>query len=433
MTTASTATLILVGLFIVLVFLRVPVVYSIGIASLVDFFYLGINPMQMALKFVSNLNSYTLLAVPFFILMGELMSAGGITDTLIDFSKELVGWLRGGAAMVNVVASFFFGGISGSSSADCASLGPIEIKMMEEQGYDRAFSTSLTMASSVEGILVPPSQNMVIFTLAAAGVTTVSIGQLFVAGYIPGAVLSIVLMIYSYYYSKKMNIPTTGNFNLLRCIKSFGRAIWGMMAVLFVVVGVIAGVFTTTESAACAVMWSMVVGLFIYRGFRLRDLPDLFARVVETLGKVLILLGVSGAFTYLLTYLKIPSQIATAIFAITDNKIVILIMLNLLMLVLGCLIEMACLILMLTPVILPIWMQLGLSPIHLGVVMVLNLGIGLLTPPVGSTLFIGSAISGIKIETLSKKMVPFYITMAVALLILTYFPQSFMWLPELMY
>ena len=433
MTTAAVATIILVGVFLLLVFLRVPIVYSIGIASLIDFFYLGINPMQMALKFVSNLNSYTLLAVPFFILMGELMSAGGITDTLIDFSKELVGWFRGGAAMVNVVASFFFGGISGSSSADCASLGPIEIKMMDEQGYDRPFATCLTMASSVEGILVPPSQNMVIYTLAASGVTTVSIGQLFLAGYVPGAVLSIALMVYSYFYAKKMNIPTTGRFSFVRMIKSFGKAIWGMLAVLFVVVGVIAGVFTTTESAACAVVWSLVVGLFIYRGFRFRDIPNIFINVVTTLGKVLILLGVSGAFTYLLTYLKIPGKVATALFAITDNKILILIMLNILMLFLGCLIEMACLILMLTPVILPIWVQMGLSPIHLGIVMVLNLGIGLLTPPVGSTLFIGSAISGIKIESLSKKMLPFYITMSVALLILTYFPQSFMWLPAMLY
>ncbi len=285
MSTATIAGIILLGLFLILIFLRVPVVYAIGVASLVDFFYLGINPMQMALKFVSNLNSYTLLAVPFFILMGELMSAGGITDTLIDFSKELVGWVRGGAAMVNVVASFFFGGISGSSSADCASLGPIEIKMMEEQGYDREFSTCLTMASSVEGILVPPSQNMVIFALAAAGVTTVSIGQLFVAGYVPGAVLSISLMIYSYFYSKKHNIPVTGKFNPIGCAKAFMRSIWGMMAVLFVVVGVIAGVFTTTESAACAVMWSLVVSMLIYKGFRFRDLPDIFVRVVETLGK----------------------------------------------------------------------------------------------------------------------------------------------------
>ena len=433
MNTAAIATAILLGVFLLLICLRVPVVYSIGIASLIDFIYLGINPMQMALKFVTNLNSYTLLAVPFFILMGELMSAGGITDTLIDFSRELVGWMRGGAALVNVVASFFFGGISGSSSADCASLGPLEIKMMEEQGFDRDFSTCLTMASSVQGILVPPSQNMVIFTLAAAGVTTVSIGQLFMAGYIPGAVLALVLILYSVYYAKKNNIPTTGKFSLIRLIKSFGHAIWGMMAVLFVVVGVIAGIFTTTESAACAVMWSLVVGLFIYRGFKLRDLPNILANVVETLGKVLILLGVSGAFTYLLTYLKIPTMVANAIFSITDNKYIILIMLNILMLVLGCLIEMACLILMLTPVILPIWMQLGLSPIHLGIVMVLNLGIGLLTPPVGSTLFIGSAISGRKIETLAKKMIPFYLVMAVALIILTYFPQSFMWLPNMMY
>lgn len=432
MTTTMIATLLLVGVFLALVFLRVPVVYAIGTSSLLVFFYLGINPMQMALRFVTNLNSYTLLAVPFFILMGELMGAGGVTETLIDFSRELVGWIRGGAAMVNVVASFFFGGISGSSSADCASLGPIEIKMMEEQGYDREFSTCLTMASSVEGILVPPSQNMVIYTLAAAGVTSVSIGQLFLAGYVPGAVLSIVLMIYSYYYSKKMNIPVTGKFNLIRCIKSLGRAIWGLLAVLIVVVGVITGVFTTTESAACAVVWSLVVGLFIYKGFKLRDIPNIFHNVTMTLGKVLILIGVSGSFTYLLTYLKVPTMVSTALFNLTDNKIIILIMLNILMLVLGCLVEMACLILMLTPVILPIWISLGFSPIHLGVVMVLNLGIGLLTPPVGSTLFIGSAISGIRIEKLAKKMIPFYLVMGVALLILTYFPQSFMWLPELM-
>lgn len=263
--------------------------------------------------------------------------------------------------------------------------------------------------------------------------TTVSIGQLFVAGYVPGAVLSIVLMIYSYYYAKKNNIPVTGKFSWRDLGVTFVRAIWGLLAVLIVVVGVVAGVFTTTESAAVAVVWSIIVGLFIYRGFRLRDIPQIFNRVTMTLGKVLILIGVSGSFTYLLTYLKIPELMTKALFAVTTNKIMILILLNLLMLLLGCLIEMACLILMLTPVILPIWMQLGLSPIYLGVVMVLNLGIGLLTPPVGSTLFIGSAISGIKIERLARKMIPFYIVMSVALVILTYFPQSFMWMPNLFY
>lgn len=215
--------------------------------------------------------------------------------------------------------------------------------------------------------------------------------------------------------------------------RSFLKAIWGMLAVLFVVVGVIAGVFTTTESAACAVVWSLVVGLFIYRGFSWKDIPHIFHNVTTMLGKVLILIGVSGAFTYLLTYLKVPEMVSRGLLSITDNKFLILLMLNGLMLILGCLIEMACLILMLTPVILPIWMSLGLSPIHLGVMMVLNLGIGLLTPPVGSTLFIGSAISGIKIEKLTKHMIPFYITMVIALIFLTYFPESFMWLPRLMY
>ncbi|MCI8423560.1 MAG: TRAP transporter large permease [Lawsonibacter sp.] len=433
MTTTTIATAMLVVLFLGLVLLRVPVVYAIGIASLVDFFYLGINPMQMALKFVSNLNSYTLLAVPFFILMGELMSRGGISERLIVFSRELVGWIRGGLAMVNIVASVFFGGISGSSSADCASIGPILIPMMEKEGYDRDFSTCVTMASSVQGILIPPSQNMVIFTLAAAGVASVSIGKLFMAGYVPGLMLAAVLMIYSYYVSKKKNYPVSNSFHLGRCLRALGGAIWGLLAVLIVVVGVVAGVFTTTESASSAVIWSMVVGLFIYRGFKIRDIPEIFHDVVMMLGKILILLGVSGAFSYLLTYLRIPEKVSGFVFSLTDSKILILLMINVLLLVLGCFIEMACCILMITPVILPIWMDLGLSPIHLGVVMILNLGIGLITPPVGSTLFIGSAVSHEPIEKLSKAMLPFYAVMVVTVLILTFFPQCFMWLPNLMF
>lgn len=433
MTTTAIATIMLVVIFLGLVLLRVPVVYSIGIASLVDFIYLGINPMQMALKFVSNLNSYTLLAVPFFVLMGELMSRGGISDRLIVLSRELVGWMRGGLAMVNILASVFFGGISGSSSADCASIGPILIPMMEQEGYDRDFSTCVTMASSVQGILIPPSQNMVIFTLAAAGTATVSIGQLFMAGYVPGLMLAAVLMVYSYYVSKKKNYPVSNSFSIKRAVKALGKSIWGLAAVLIVVVGVVAGVFTTTESASAAVVWSLVVGLFIYKGFKLRDIPEIFNNVIMMLGKVLILLGVSGAFSYLLTYLRIPSTVTSLIFEVTTNKIVILLLINILLLVLGCFIEMACCILMITPVILPIWMSLGLSPVHLGVVMILNLGIGLITPPVGSTLFIGSAVSGESIEKLSKAMLPFYAVMVVTVLVLTFFPQSFMWLSNMFY
>lgn len=433
MNTTVIATIILIGVFFGLVMVRVPVVYAIGVASLIDFFYLGINPMQMALKFVSNLNSYTLMAVPFFILMGELMSRGGISDRLIVLSRELVGWIRGGLAMVNIVASAFFGAVSGSSSADCASFGPILIPMMEQEGYDRDFSTCVTMASSVEGILIPPSQNMVIYSLAAVGVTTISIGQLFIAGYLPGLFLTGILMAYSYYVSKKKNYPVSGRFVARQAIKALGHAIWGLMAILIVVVGVCMGIFTTTESASCAVVWSMVVGLFVYKGFKIRDIPSIFLNVVMMLGKILILLGVSGAFSYLLTYLRIPDRVSGFVFSLTDNKIVILLCLNVLLLILGCLVEMACLILMITPVILPLWLNLGLSPIHLGVVMILNLGIGLITPPVGSTLFIGSAVSGVSIERLSKAMLPFYGVMILVLLTITFFPETFMWLPNMIY
>ena len=427
----SIAIAIMLGSFIILLMLRMPISFTLGISSALTALYLNIPLATVFQRMVSGVQSFSLLAIPFFILAGEIMGQGGISRRLIALANACVGWMRGGLAQVNILASMFFGGISGSAVADTSSIGSILIPMMTDSGYDKDFSVAVTVTSSCQGVMIPPSHNMILFAMAAGG--GVSIGQLFVAGYMPGAVLSIVLMIYSYYYSKKMNIPVTGKFNLKNCIKAFFKAIWGMLAVMFVVVGVIAGVFTTTESAAAAVVWSLCVGLFIYKGFSFKDIPHIFANVVETLGKVLILLGVSGAFTYLLTYLRIPTMIATGLFSITSNKIIILILLNILMLCLGCLIEMACLILMLTPVILPIWMQLGLSPIHLGIVMVLNLGIGLLTPPVGSTLFIGSAISGIKIETLSKKMVPFYITMFIALIILTYFPQTFMWLANLLY
>ena len=427
----SIAIAIMLGSFIILLMLRMPISFTLGISSALTALYLNIPLATVFQRMVSGVQSFSLLAIPFFILAGEIMGQGGISRRLIALANACVGWMRGGLAQVNILASMFFGGISGSAVADTSSIGSILIPMMTDSGYDKDFSVAVTVTSSCQGVMIPPSHNMILFAMAAGG--GVSIGQLFVAGYMPGAVLSIVLMVYSYYYSKKMNIPVTGKFNLKNCIKAFFKAIWGMLAVMFVVVGVIAGVFTTTESAAAAVVWSLCVGLFIYKGFSFKDIPHIFANVVETLGKVLILLGVSGAFTYLLTYLRIPTMIATGLFSITSNKIIILILLNILMLCLGCLIEMACLILMLTPVILPIWMQLGLSPIHLGIVMVLNLGIGLLTPPVGSTLFIGSAISGIKIETLSKKMVPFYITMFIALIILTYFPQTFMWLPNLLY
>ena len=332
--------------------------------------------------------------------------------------------------MVNIVASMFFGGISGSSSADTASIGPILIPMMEQEGYDRDFSTCVTMASSVQGILIPPSQNMVIFSLAAGGV---SIGKLFMAGYIPGTLLAIALMIYSYRISVKRNYPISSRFNVREVAVSLKEAIWGLITVLIAVVGVVAGFFTTTESAAIAAMWAMFVGLFIYKEIKIKDIGPLLGNCVKTISRILILMGTSGAFGWMLTYLKIPEKVSEAVFGLTDNRILILIILNILLLILGMLVDMASIILIVTPIILPIMTRLGIDPVHLGVIMILNLGIGLLTPPVGTTLFIGSAISNIKIEKLAKSMIPFYAVMLLVLLIITYFPAVVMTIPNMFY
>ncbi len=354
------------------------------------------------------------------------MGKGGISDRLIDLSDALVGWIRGGLAMVNIVASMFFGGISGSSAADTASLGTILIPMMVDQGYDDDFATNVTMASSVQGILIPPSHNMVIFATVAG---SVSIGRLFLAGFVPGIVLGIALMIYSYIVSVKKNYPKGEAFNLKRLIKVSGEAIWGMFTVMIVVVGVVAGVFTATESAAIAVVWAFFVSIFIYR--KMKDIWNVLENALNTLAIVLILIATSSAFGWLLTYLKVPSIISGAILGMTTNKIHILFMMNILMLIFGTMMDMSCIILVLTPILLPIATSVGVDPVHFGVIMIVNLGIGLITPPVGSTLFIGAAISRIPIERLSKTLVPFYLVMLLVLIIVTYFPAFVMFLPNM--
>ena len=429
MTTAAIATLILVGLFLGLVLLRVPVVYSIGIACLVDFFYLGINPMQMALKFISNLNSYTLLAVPFFILMGELMSRGGISDRLIVLSRELVGWIRGGLAMVNIVASYFFGGISGSASADTASLGSILIPMMVNEGYDDDFSIAVTITSSCEGLLVPPSHNMVIYATTAGGI---SVGSLFLAGYLPGALLALCLMIGSYIISVKRNYPKGKPFSIKGFIKQMGTSIWALAAVVIVVFGVVGGVFTATESAAIAVIYSLFVSVFIYKGLDWKGVWKALEQCVDTLAIVLILISTSSAFGYCLTTLHVPSMAANLVTSISSNPIVIALLLNLILLILGMIMDMAPIILIATPILLPLANSIGIDPIQFGIMIVLNCGIGLLTPPVGAVLFIGCAVGKRPMEKVVKETLPFYACMIIALLLITFVPQISLFIPKVL-
>ncbi len=425
---ATVAIWILVITFFVLIFLSFPVAYAIGIASVVGMMYMGLNLQQIVQLMVKGVFSFSLMAVPFFIIAGEIMGKGGISDRLIKLSDALVGWMPGGLAMVNIVASMFFGGISGSSAADCASLGTILIPMMVDQGYDDDFSANVTMTSSVQGILIPPSHNMVIYATVAG---SVSIGRLFIAGYMPGILLGVALMIYSFYVSVKKNYPRGEAFNLRNFLKVGMDAVWGLFTVLIVVVGVVAGVFTATESAAVAVIWALFCGAFIYRQLTFKDFWQVLENALNTLAIVLILIATSSAFSWCLTYLKVPSIMATAVLSITHNKILILLMMNVIMLIFGTMMDMSCNILLLTPILLPIAQQIGVDPVQFGCIMILNLGIGLITPPVGSTLFIGSAISKVPIERLGKTLIPFFAVMLVVLAVVTYWPAFTMTMPNI--
>ena len=322
----TTAIAILLILFLVMILLRIQIAFAVGIASTACLLYLGLPLTNVCQQMVKGLNSFSLMAVPFFITMGCLMGAGGISDKIIALADSLVGWMHGGLAMVNIVASYFFGGISGSATADTASIGKLMIPMMVNAGYDADFSTAVTITSSVEGLLVPPSHNMVIYATAAGGV---SVGALFMAGYLPGALLAISLMVFSYVISMKRNYPRGDGFQLKVFFRQLIKSIWALLAILIVVVGVVMGMFTATESAAIAVIYSLIVSLAIYKELTWKGVWKILGECIETLSIVLILCGTSSIFGYCLTYLHVPDLAATAITSITTNKILLTLLINL--------------------------------------------------------------------------------------------------------
>lgn len=428
MDTNSMAILILLGSFALLIFMRVQIAYAVGISSILCCLYLKLPITTICQMMVKGVNSFSLMAVPFFITMGVLMGSGGISEKLISLANSLVGWMTGGMAMVNIVASYFFGGISGSAAADTASLGTILIPMMVDQGYDDDFSTAVTITSSCEGLLVPPSHNMIIYATTAG---SISVGSLFLAGYIPGAVLAVSLMIGSYIISVRRRYPKGEKFSSRAFFHELGRSVWALAAVLIVVVGVVAGVFTATESAAIAVVYSLFVSVFIYKGLDWKGVWKAFGDSLDTLAIVLILIATSNAFGYLLTYLRVPNLAAGAITSLTTNPIVLALMINVILLVLGCVMDMAPIILIATPILLPLAQTIGIDPIQFGIMIVLNCGIGLLTPPVGAVLFIGSAVSGVPMERVVRATFPFYVCMIITLLLVTFIPQVSLFLPGL--
>lgn len=424
----SLAILVLLGSFIVMIFLRFPIAYAVALASMFCLMYQGLPLTTVCQQMVKGISSFSLMAVPFFITMGCLMGSGGISEKLIALANSCVGWMTGGMAMVNIVASYFFGGISGSASADTASLGSILIPMMVDQGYDDDFSVAVTITSSCEGLLVPPSHNMVIYAMSAGGI---SVGSLFLAGYIPGALLAVSLMIGSYIISKKRNYPKGEKFHLTAFIKQLGISIWALAAVVIVVVGVVGGWFTATESAAIAVIYSLIVSVFVYKGLDWKGVWNELENCVNILSIVLILISTSSIFGYCLTTLHVPDLAAKAIIGITDNPYILAILLNVILLILGCIMDMAPIILIATPILLPIATSIGIDPIQFGIMIVLNCGIGLLTPPVGAVLFIGSAVGKVKMERVVKATLPFYLCMIIVLLLLTFIPGISLFLPNL--
>lgn len=424
-----TASLILVFVFIGLMALRVDIAYAMGAATVITLLYVKVPLSVVYQGMVTGCNSFTFLAVPFFVLMGNLMSSGRVTDAIMEFAEALVGWMRGGIAMVNAVASFMFGGISGAAVADIASLGPIEMDMMKKGGYDEEFSICLTMSTAIQGILVPPSQNMVYYAVAAG---SVSIGALLIAGIVPGAVLCVSMCIMSFIYAKRHNIPISGRFSLRLLGKTFIKAFFPLLTIVIVVGGVTGGIMTATESSAFAVAYALILTVLIMRTVNLRELYRVAAKTVKSLACIMILIAISNSFGWLIAFLGIPKAVTRFMLSITTNKYLLLMMANILLLFLGCFMSMGSILLIITPIILPVLTQVGINPVHFGVVMVFNCGVGLLTPPVGGGLYVGCGISGLKMERVAKRMIPFYAVMFVVLLLLTYIPQFSLWLPGIL-
>lgn len=428
MTVQSLAILVLLGSFILMVILRFPIAYAVGLASVLCMTVQGQGLVDICRLMVKGISSFSLMAVPFFITMGVLMGSGGISDKLIALANACVGWMRGGLAMVNIVASYFFGGISGSAAADTASLGSILIPMMVNEGYDDDFSIAVTITSSCEGLLVPPSHNMVIYTTAIGGI---SVGAMFLAGYIPGAILAVSLMVGSYIISVKRNYPKGDRFSFKRLLKQFGISFWALAAVIIVVIGVVGGWFTATESAAIAVIYSLIVSVYIYKGINWKGVWKVLDKCVDTLSIVLILIATSSAFGNCLTLLHVPDLAVNGMLSLTSNKYILILLINLILLILGCIMDMAPIILIAAPILYPVATKVcGLDPIQFGIMIVLNCGIGLLTPPVGSVLFIGSAVGRRPMEKVVKATLPFYLCMIVALLLISYIPSLSLALPR---
>ena len=423
--------LVVMGTFFLLLAVGLPVAYTLGMTALVGAIWFTGDTSFLTivmLKMGDGVNKFSLLAIPFFVLAGAIMAEGGIAARLINFASLFVGFIRGGLSLVNILASTFFGAISGSSVADTASIGSVMIPQMEKHGYPKPYAAAVTAAGSVQAILIPPSHNAVIYALAAGG--GLSIGALFLAGVVPGLVLCTTLMTMCIVIAKKRGYPKGEVIPIRQALKIMLDALPGLFTVVIILGGILSGWYTATESASIACVWAFLVTMFYYRDYKWSQLPILVHRTVKTVTIVMILIGFAAAFGHILTMLSLPLQISTFFTSLSDNPYVVLLTINVLLLLLGTLMDMAPLILILTPILLPVVTQLGVHPVHFGMIMMVNLGIGLITPPVGSVLFVASAVSDQKMEAVTRAMWPFFVALFTVLMIVTYVPQVSLWLPR---
>ena len=426
------AGIVLIGGFALLMCLKVPVSFAMLLSTLGSAFVMGTNFSVMVRQMVDGANNFSLLSIPFFIVMGEFMGAGGISEKIVNLANLAVGHFRGGLAYVNVLDSMFFGGISGSAVADVSSLGSMVIPMMKKQGYDEDFAVGLTVCTACQGVLIPPSHNMVIYALAAGG--GVSIGKLFMAGMLPGILLGLGMMAMCFIMAKRYNFPKGTGVKKGEGMKVLLQGILPMMTLIIILVGTGAGIFTATESSAIACVYTIFLAMVVFRTVKIKDVPGIIKASLKTLAVVMTLLATAKAFAYMMTELRIPDAITRTLTGLTDNRYVLLLIINLLLLVLGCFMDMAPLITIMTPILLPVVTNpvIGIDPIHFGVMMIFNLAVGLCTPPVGSALFVGCAIGKTPIERTAKNMLPLYAVMVVTLLLVTYIPDISLLLPRLL-
>lgn len=421
--------LILFGALIILLVIGVPVAFSLGLASLATMVYLDIPLVVAFQRMAAGMNVFALMAIPFFIYAGELMNQSGIAERLVKFAHSLLARVRGGLGLVNVSSSMMFGAISGSAVASASAMGSTLIPMMKKQGYDADYAVNVTATAATTGLLIPPSHNMIIYAISAGG--GLSIGSLFLAGIVPGILLGLGLMLVTYLVAVKRGYPRGAFPGWSQVLRHFIGALPGLFTVFIILGGILSGVFTATESSAIAVIYTVIVAVFVYRSLNWNGFVTASINAVKTTAMILLIIGAAGSFGWLLAVMEVPVQLSTALLTISENPLIILLIVNLILLMLGTFMDMSPLIVITTPIFLPVMVGIGMDPVQFGIMLILNLGLGLVTPPVGTVLFVTCAVGGIRIEDTLRSIWPFYLVFIAVLALVTYLPSTTLFLPSL--